>query len=301
MILFILFCILGLYELLFTAINGIWLIQTKERIMGQKKRLLHISMPFSNLLLIIVSVLFLSSTHTFSQERYTFRLKDGTELFGYNPFLDTLKSRIVMETPEGEVIRFPYESVYSDNLGPFINIYEHTRKAPYRLKEIPFGIDTCRLTDFYFFELRGVGMYADSIYIGIESAIGLRLGMFNFGFGAGLWNISDIPRIPVFVHIKVDLLDECIRPFVYTDFGIIYDEYKIMPSIKHLMEPGPKFAGIGLGFDIPVSKTMDFSLDGGVRYVVVANERQAPSCDPLIYSITYTEYYMGYIRIGVTF
>ncbi|MHC1739291.1 MAG: hypothetical protein AB9882_14895 [Ignavibacteriaceae bacterium] len=253
-----------------------------------------------SLLLIAASLLFLQN-ETFSQERYSFRLKDGTEVFGYSPYLDTVKNTVIMESPDGETIRFMYESIFNDSRGPFINIYEHTRKAPFRLTEIPYGIDTCRLTNFYFFELRAIGMYADSFYYGGEAALGLRLGAFNIGIGAGAWNVSQVLRLPVFVHLKIDLMNECIRPFIYGDAGVIFDEYKIAPAIKYLKEPGPKFAGLGLGFDIPVSKTMDFSFDGGMRYVVLPNERKAPSCNPLDTKVIYTEYYMGYLRFGITF
>jgi len=262
-----------------------------------------VSNPFllSKLLLLIVTAFLIIQNETYSQERYSFRLKDGTEIFGYSPYLDTVKNTVIMEKPDGETIRFMYESIFSDSRGPFINIYEHTRKAPYRLTEIPLGIDTCRLTGFYFFELRAIGMYADSFYYGGEAALGLRFGAFNIGIGAGAWNVSKVFRLPVFLHVKLDLMNDCIRPFIYGDVGVIFDEYKIAPAIKYLTEPGPKFAGLGLGFDIPVSKTMDFSIDGGMRYVVLSNERKAPSCDPLVYSQTFTEYYMGYVRLGITF
>lgn len=272
--------------------------------MGHKKHCCNGLKKFFSLskllLLLAVSLLILQNV-AFSQERYSFRLKDGTEVFGYSPYLDTVKNTVIMESPDGETLRFMYESIFIDSRGPFINIYEHTKKAPFRLTGIPYGIDTCRLTSYYFLELRAIGMYADTFYYGGEAALGLRLGVFNIGIGAGAWNVSQVLRLPVFLHVKIDLMDECIRPFIYGDVGVVFDEYKITPAIKYLKEPGPKFAGLGLGFDIPVSKTMDFSFDGGMRYVVLPNERIAPSCNPLDTKVIYTEYYMGYLRFGITF
>lgn len=251
-------------------------------------------------IILAISVVFLQ-TDSVSQERYSFRLKDKSEISGYYPFHDTLKNIVVVESPDGELIRFPFKSIDSDERGLFVNVYEYTRKAPFRLTEIPFGLDTCRETSSLFLELRGIGMYADSFYLGGEVALGFRLGDLDIGIGSGYWLISEIGRIPLFLHVKYYLFKSCSNMFIYGDAGVIFDKYKISPSVKHLTEPGPKFAGIGIGFDYPLSKKLDFSIDGGMRFINLPNERKAISCDPLASRIIFTEYYMGYLRIGITF
>ena len=251
---------------------------------------------------IVLILIVLTSNEAYSQ-RYAFRLKDNSEVFGYNPYLDTTKMMVVLESPDGEIIRFPYSMIYEDQRGLFINIYEHTRKAPYRLSILPIDIDTCRLTSFYFLELKGVGMYADSIYIGGEGSIGFRMGNFVLGVGVGYWKVGSAARIPLYLNVRYDLYYDCFRFFVNPHAGVIFDDYKVKPAIKYIKEPGPKMFGLGFGFDVPLSKYVDFSIDGGMRYIVLPNELAAPSCDPVtkVYRMGYTEYYMGYLRVGISF
>lgn len=232
------------------------------------------------------------------QERVVVHLKDGREIVGTSAYQDTSKQIVVISTLEDGVKRFSLSEVM------FVKTYQQVMQAP-QIMELPPGVDTCRIHLPFLFELKAVGMIAEEFYIGAETAIAYRIDRFSIGLGAGWWNVKDVSRFPVFLQLKYNFWEPCLSPFLVLQAGTIFDRFtskhNIKPAIRHFKVPGPKFIGIGAGIDYAVLKWMDISADLGIRYITIAGDVDAQSCDGPIPVFGFTEIYAAYFRIGIAF
>ncbi len=249
--------------------------------------------------LFVFLIIFISSSPSAQEiERLVFQLKDGSEIIGTTAFRDTSKQIFVIGTLETGTVKIPFSKVES------VKSYQQVMMAPINI-EVPIGLDTCRLQLPVLIELKAIGMVAEKFYIGAEFAAAYRFGRFSLGLGVGWWNMKSVSRFPLFVHMKYNFCSPCLSPFVHIHAGTIFDRFtsknNIDPSLKHIKEPGPKFIGVGVGIDYAIRKWIDLSADIGVRYITIAGDVDAASCNGPVPVFGYTEMYAFYFRLGVAF
>ena len=254
-------------------------------------------------LLFLISLIFFVNKPVNGQEKCAIILKDNKEVVG-EAFLDSTKNIIVIKTVEGELKRIPVNDVLTDEKGTFITAYQNEKVAPVRIT-LPIGTDTCRIRGVLFWELKGVAIYSNNFYYGGETALGFRVGKVLFGAIGGIWNMKDEWRFPIGIHFKVELSESCVVPFISADVGYVYDnivsDYNLKPSINNFKTLSPKFAGVCVGLDIPIAKWLDLSIDGGYRYITIAERKFSATCFGNIPVVGFTEIHAAYFRLGITF
>ena len=259
--------------------------------------------PVHTVLLFLIILVLYTNDIVRGQERCAIILKDNKEIVG-EAFFDSTKKVIVIKTLNGKVKKISITEVLTDEKGMFITGYQNEKIAPVRIT-LPIEIDTCRIRGFVFGEMRGVGMYSNNFYYGGETALGFRLGKFLFGAFGGVWNMKDEWRFPIGLHLKVELSESCVVPFISADVGYVYDnivsDYNLKPSINNFRTLSPKFAGIGVGLDFPLARWLDLSIDGGYRYITIAERRFSTTCFGNIPVVGFTEIHAAYFRLGITF
>jgi len=257
-----------------------------------------------HLALIILGIVFnLITESNYAQDYYVFHLKDGSEVIGEAVF-DTLRGVYVIESMEGIDLQLDPSKIKSDEMGLFITPYERVMFPPRRV--LPErGVDTCRIHSPFHLSIKGLAHYVNDITFGGEANIGFRWSGFIFGFGSGIWLLKDEYRYPVFIYIQKYLMNSCLRPFINTNLGYIFDKYTydngIQPTFKNIFKASPKFASIGLGIDIPISKKFDLTIESGYRYITITSEIDAASCDGPIPTIGFVELHAAYAKIALSF
>ncbi len=173
-----------------------------------------------------------------------------------------------------------------------------------------------REDQWYFVELRAWLMYSgrdDSprqiglpeITGGPEVIAGLRFAR-HWGVGLGLswFRAREINRYPFFLHGRYSFSLQCTTPFVYAQLGTVFDNQSgDYISGDKLFSPGPKIAGIGVGYDIAVTECLDLSADIGYRYLQLPTTVVCDCSDvpPLNEAVYYNESHGILLRLGVTF
>jgi hypothetical protein len=175
--------------------------------------------------------------------------------------------------------------------------------------------DRQREQQWYFVEVRGWGYYVgkdesvnsigiDQFAFGPELAAGFRLGAFGIGLGGSFFSARDISRIPVFLHARYQLSENCFSPFLYAQAGTVFDnQSETTPSLDGVFSESAKIMGFGVGVDVPLSSWVDFSLDLGYRYLqlptrVPCDCSDEPAPTEAVY---YNESHGVLLRAGVTF
>lgn len=261
-------------------------------------------MKKSHLALFILGIVFnLITESIYAQEYYVFHLKDGSEIIGEAIF-DTLRGVYVIESLEDVDLKLDPSKIKSDKMGLFITPYERVIFPPQRVMPEK-GVDTCRIHSLFHFSIKGVAHYVKDISFGGEMNLGFRWRSLTLGVGGGVWHLKEEYRYPVFLYIQKYLLNSCVRPFVNTNLGYIFDKYTydngIQPTFKNLFKPSPKFASIGIGIDIPISKRFDLTIESGYSYITVTSEIDAASCDGPIPTIGFVELHAAYAKIALSF
>jgi hypothetical protein len=225
------------------------------------------------------------------------RLTDGKEISGYAE-LDKYKQVMIIVQKSGESIEIPIDKI---NI-KYITTYEQVLKAPITPPRIIVDLPPntcCRNFNFYFAEIHLAVMKAKNIYFGAEAALGFNKDLFSGGFGAGLLSIHDAIQIPVYLHLKYYFDRKCLNPFLFLDIGYPFNSITSKYNVT-FPTGGPISLGAGAGLDYSLNCFMDLSLGISYKYMKIAVEKEAPSCNKLLV-LSYDEYHALFVTLGVTF
>jgi hypothetical protein len=225
------------------------------------------------------------------------RLSDGKEISGYAE-LNEGKQIITIKQKNGETIEIPVDKINVK----YITTYEQVLQAPVTPPRIYVDLlpgGCCRDFPFYFAEIHAAFMKAKDVYFGAEAALGLNEDLWSFGIGAGVISIHSVTQTPVYFHVKRYFSRKCINPFLYADLGYPFNNITSKYTIS-FPDECPVTAGIGAGFDYSINCFMDLSLTLGYKYMKLAVEKEAPSCNK-VYALAFDEFHSVYVTLGITF
>ena len=137
--------------------------------------------------------------------------------------------------------------------------------------------------------------------VGPELAAGFRFTDFGIGLGISYFRAHSINRIPVFIHARYELCCNCTAPYLYAQVGTVFDNQSGVNALSpnNIFHTGPAIAGAGIGLDIALNSSIDFSFDIGYRYLHLPTKVYCGCAfDGQIFHV---ETHGAIVRVGVTF
>ena len=254
---------------------------------------------------------FISSSDDSLYYNQVVRMKDGRVLVGRVQY-DEETDRYTIKSKEGTIQTVLHRDI------DIIEEYSRTYLPPQYNPTAP--IYPCderqRDKEWYFIEARAWGMITgkdasrdkiglNQFTVGGELIPGLRFAkVWGVGLGIGYFSHNDISRIPLFIHGRYQLSLKCFAPFIYGQLGTVFDNQSgDRIAWNKIFHPGPKIAGVGIGFDYPLLSWMDISADIGYRYLQLPTKVPCDcgSNDPALTAVYYNESHGLLIRVGITF